>query len=394
MSPSFDERAPLLQFPSSNGGRQDTERKPVSKSSGPYGGRQEIAIVDLPDAYNQFCRLIGNPPFDHPPGKKHVPPKDSLYNRAVNHRKYQERMYYFSSTLTNTLLLSQIVLGATLTGLGASDQSRVLITIFGALNTVIAGLVAFLKSRGQPMRARMFRDDLDRVVDEIENSAVMWKGISQKVHGYDAIDTDESVTVRSEVARLTRLYDRAVKTNTMNDPDFYGSGISMDGHNTGGLRGRTEATPAAVPIPAAPLPSAATPAAAPVPAPEPAADPDESPATKAPAKKDEPPAAVSIADTPAPSDISKAVEGKPQLAEDLLKTIESTHGPSSGAPAPAADQMQPAPPPPTTAAVDPDESPATSAKLVRSKSNKDKESKAQEALASNTRKVTEDLSGT
>ncbi|MGG6498998.1 UNVERIFIED_CONTAM: hypothetical protein NY603_39325, partial [Bacteroidetes bacterium 56_B9] len=68
----------------------------------------------------------------------------------------------------------------------------------------------------------MFRDDLDRVVDEIDNSATMWRGISQGIHGYDAIDTDEAVTVRSEVARLTRLYDRAVKTNTINDPDYYG----------------------------------------------------------------------------------------------------------------------------------------------------------------------------
>ncbi|EME43061.1 hypothetical protein DOTSEDRAFT_80586 [Dothistroma septosporum NZE10] len=297
MFPSFDERAPLLQFPES------------------YGGRQETAEVNLPDAYKQFCQLIGSPPFDHPPGKKHVPPKDTLYCRAVNHRRTQERMYYFTSTLTNTLLLSQVVLGATLTGLGASDQSRVLITIFGALNTVIAGLVAFLKSRGQPMRARMFRDDLDRVVDEIENSAVMWKGISQKAHGYDAIDTDDSVTVRSEVARLTRLYDRAVKTNTMNDPDFYGSGISMDGHNTGGLRGRAEPTPAAGPAPTATDVPSSTPAPAPASAPAASAELDESPATKAPARKDEAPAPAT--ETPASSEIAKAVEGKPQLAEKL-----------------------------------------------------------------------------
>jgi len=31
----------------------------------------------------------------------------------------------------------------------------------------------------------MFRDDHDRVVDEIENSEVMWLGIQNGVHGYD-----------------------------------------------------------------------------------------------------------------------------------------------------------------------------------------------------------------
>ena len=44
----------------------------------------------------------------------------------------------------------------------ASESSHVLITVFGAMNTVIAGLVAYLKSRGQPMRARMYRDDMHR----------------------------------------------------------------------------------------------------------------------------------------------------------------------------------------------------------------------------------------
>ncbi|KAK3088961.1 hypothetical protein LTR53_019853, partial [Teratosphaeriaceae sp. CCFEE 6253] len=67
----------------------------------------------------------------------------------------------------------------------------------------------------------MFRDELARIVDEIENSAVMWHGVAKGVHGYDAIDTNDEVTVRSEVARLTRLYDRAIKNSTINDPDSY-----------------------------------------------------------------------------------------------------------------------------------------------------------------------------
>lgn len=123
----------------------------------------------------------------------------------------------FTAALSNTLLLTQVVLGAALTALGASESSHILITIFGATNTIIAGLVAYLKSRGQPMRARMFRDDLERVVDEIENSEVMWLGISKGVHGYDEIAIDDAVSVRSEVARLTRLYDKAMRSNTMND---------------------------------------------------------------------------------------------------------------------------------------------------------------------------------
>ncbi|KXT13158.1 hypothetical protein AC579_9385 [Pseudocercospora musae] len=325
-SSGVDERAPLLQFPSYVPPPQD--------------------VNILPDAYKQFCQLVGNKPLDHPPHVPFDPPKDSLYHRAVNHRKYQGRMYVFSSTLTNGLLLSQIALGAALTGLGASNASAVVITVFGALNTIIAGLIAFLKSRGQPMRARMFRDDLDRVVDEIENSATMWRGISQGAHGYDAIDTDESVTVRSEVARLTRLYDRAVRTNTMNDPDFYGSGISGD-PSAGALRNR--GGQAFLPVVQQPqLPTVADqPGAAPVPAiPGPAADPDESPATKAPTppKKDD----AKPADPPAESSNSPDINAKQ---------------PDTPPPADSATKPTPAPtPPPAAAAADPDASPATALK--------------------------------
>ncbi|KAK3673680.1 hypothetical protein LTR78_006585 [Recurvomyces mirabilis] len=261
-----DESSPLLQFPGMSPGMSDT----------------------LGDHHHQFCHLVGVRPVNHPPGQDWRAHPESLYRRATRHRRHQNVTYMFTATFTNTLLLSQVILGATLTGLGASDSSRILITVFGALNTVIAGLVAFLKSRGQPVRARMFRDDLERVVDEIENSAVMWLGISKGVHGYDAIDTNDSVTVRSEVARLTRLYDRAVKNSTMNDPDNYAAGVPGDQYSAA-LRSRTGQPVQPPPtVPATEAPAAAPPAlgasAAPAPGPsaEPVHDPDESPASKAP----------------------------------------------------------------------------------------------------------------
>ena len=173
---------------------------------------------DPHDIHEQFCRLAGIPPSNLPTNARHpVVAKRSLYGRAVRKRNAQNRTYLFTAALSNTLLLSQVVLGAALTALGASESSHILITVFGALNTIIAGVVAYLKSRGQPMRAHMFREDLDRVVDEIENSEIMWLGIQSGVHGYDEIAIDDSVSVRSEVARLTRLYDKVVRNNTMND---------------------------------------------------------------------------------------------------------------------------------------------------------------------------------
>ncbi|KAL8939827.1 MAG: hypothetical protein Q9216_003149 [Gyalolechia sp. 2 TL-2023] len=169
------------------------------------------------DPHSQFCTLIGI----HPTDKSKLHQNLGLYPRAIQRRRAQQLEYGFSAALSNTLLLSQVVLGATLTALGASDSSHILITIFGVLNTVIAGIVAFLKSRGQPMRARMFRDDLDHVVEEIENSKTMWLGIRHGIHGYDEIDLEDKVSVRSEVARLSRLYESAVKKYVQNNPDAY-----------------------------------------------------------------------------------------------------------------------------------------------------------------------------
>lgn len=249
------------------------------------------------------------------------------------------------------MLLTQVVLGAALAGLGASNSSRVLITVFGALNTVIAGLVAFLKSRGQPMRARMFRDDLERVVDEIKNSAVMWLGISRNVHGYDAIDTENQITARSEVARLIRLYDRAVKTNTMNDPDMYAAGLPGDPQNAG-LRTRPGQPP--VPATQAPVPAVDAPGApAPTPAVTvPAIDPDDSPASKAPEppklKATEP---LNGSDKAAAS----ADRGTEPLSPPAVNT-SATRG-ETAKPTKTADTAQPA--------KDPDESPAIAAERTK-----------------------------
>ncbi|TKA73499.1 hypothetical protein B0A55_05493 [Friedmanniomyces simplex] len=325
-----DERSPLLQFPGMTGGSFD----------------------GLGDHHTQFCHLVGIRPLTHPPGQKWKAPETSLYYRATRHRRNQGATYMFTATLTNTLLLSQVVLGAALTALGASDSSRVLITVFGATNTVIAGLIAFLRSRGQPVRARMFRDELDRIVDEIENSAVMWHGVAKGVHGYDAINTNDEVTVRSEVARLTRLYDRAVKNSTINDPDNYAAGMSADPYSAAlrarpGPPGQAGTSVSAVQVPATGVPAASADAVVPVVA-APVSDPDESPATKPPEppKIDEPEtpkvdtkaqkfdkqsAVAPPADRDVPStDFSKCTDAKESLADSSSPTKADCEDRSTG----------------------------------------------------------------
>jgi len=239
------------------------------------------------DVHADFCALVGVP-ASNAPNTNRKWPRSSLYGRATNQLFHQTITYNFTASLNNTMLLSQVVLGAAVTALGASASSHLLITIIGALNTVIAGLVAYLKSRGQPMRARMYREDLERVVDEIENAEVMFLGISLGVSGYDDAVTEYDVTVRSEVARLTRLYDRAVENNTRNNPDTY---VAAGADVMGAGIGRAKQPVVSQVPPQTQDSTAAAPStvAAPVVAAAPVADsnPDSSPASAPPKKADE-----------------------------------------------------------------------------------------------------------
>jgi SMODS and SLOG-associating 2TM effector domain len=156
-----------------------TERTPLLEDQHNFWS---FSVEDGDSFHLQFCKLIGIPPTDLGP-HEHIPPipPKSLYGRALALKNSQNVTYNLTALISNSLLLSQVILGAALTALGASESSHVLITLFGAANTIIAGVVAYLKSRGQPMRARMYRDDLERVVNEIENSEVMWRGMSNPV---------------------------------------------------------------------------------------------------------------------------------------------------------------------------------------------------------------------
>ena len=277
----------------------------------------------LSDPHTQFTRLIGTAPPDKRP--YHLGDR-TLYRRATQKRNAQNLTYGLTAALSNTLLLSQVVLGATLTALGASESSHVLITIFGVLNTIIAGLVAYLKSRGQPMRARMFRDDLEHVVNEIENSETMWLGIKGGAHGYNEIDIDDKVSVRSEVARLTRLYEAAVKKYMQNNPDMYNAGGGLL-DPISGLRARPGGAGAPAPPAGTTAPGGANAAAAdPSPASSaPADDGDESPATaKDPGKTDGKTDQKGDGETAGTGKTDDGAKDKP--TNESSKTVDGTSG--------------------------------------------------------------------
>jgi hypothetical protein len=91
-----------------------------------------------------------------------------IYQHAVENERNAQRKYTLFSSLINSCLGLQIVVAAALTALGAGDGPHAVVTIFGAINTVIAGLLTFLKGSGLPDRHKISKTEWSKVREFIE----------------------------------------------------------------------------------------------------------------------------------------------------------------------------------------------------------------------------------
>lgn len=70
--------------------------------------------------------------------------------------------------IVNYFFLLQIILGAGLTALGAAGGPSVAITVLGATNTIIAGILTYLKGQGLPARLEQSHNLLRTLREHIE----------------------------------------------------------------------------------------------------------------------------------------------------------------------------------------------------------------------------------
>ncbi|KAI1456393.1 hypothetical protein F4805DRAFT_432698 [Annulohypoxylon moriforme] len=108
---------------------------------------------------------------------------------------------------------AQIVIGAALTAVGPnSSRYEVLITVLGAINTVLAGVLALIKGSGQPQRMEKDRVGFRRLQDWIEETEAL---LAVGVIGRN----------RKEVGLLVesafKRYNAAKMSVENNSPDFY-----------------------------------------------------------------------------------------------------------------------------------------------------------------------------
>ncbi|KAK4146077.1 uncharacterized protein C8A04DRAFT_10084 [Dichotomopilus funicola] len=136
-----------------------------------------------------------------------------IYAAAVREVQRKRIAYHLLSVLINASHFAQIIIGASLTALGPSAGDHVIvITLLGAINTVIAGVLALVKGQGLPERLNHDRAEFRRLQDWIEQTEAL---LAVGVLGRD----------RKEVGVLVqtafRKYNAAKQCEESNQPENY-----------------------------------------------------------------------------------------------------------------------------------------------------------------------------
>lgn len=140
-----------------------------------------------------------------------------LYDRCISQDMKMRVMYSFSHYMISFLYLLQILVAATLTGLSSyTNTAGVALTTLGAINTVLAGILAWLNGQGMPVRYRRARDQYREVVRAIEDAERLFSTI-------DYMDWAPGTrpTPIGEFNKLYKLYEKARQDQEANYPDTH-----------------------------------------------------------------------------------------------------------------------------------------------------------------------------
>ncbi|KAI1813736.1 hypothetical protein GGS20DRAFT_552164, partial [Poronia punctata] len=141
-----------------------------------------------------------------------------IYRTVIQTQTRLRIQHALLSTFLYLVYFSQILIGAALTSLGSiattarTPHYAATITILGALNTVLAGVLALIKGSGQPQKLGKDRVGFRRLQDWIEETEAM---IAVGVIGRDRRD----VGILVECA--FKQFNAARRSVEDNDPDFY-----------------------------------------------------------------------------------------------------------------------------------------------------------------------------
>lgn len=167
-SPDHDEEAGVPPMVRQGMVRQDTRTTMLSQTIVPT---DENNLVPPSDKLLVFRSLTGidTVPTVYVHGHAvRVAPNMGVYPRVVRAEQNAARSFKIYNTLVNVCLGSQMVIGAALTALGASGSSRKSVTAFGAMNTISAGFLTYLKGSDMPQKLKTIQDAFKAVREYAE----------------------------------------------------------------------------------------------------------------------------------------------------------------------------------------------------------------------------------
>lgn len=181
----------------------DTQEDAEKRRSDPKSRHQQHQ-----SEHEIYCHQMGIH-FAHGMNGPYTIRKSSYFYERMREFRGHTHQYWLVASLTTLFFLLQVVIGAIQTALGATHSPHILVTVFGAVATVIGGILAYLKSRGQPNRARQLRNSLRKVVEEIEYQEIQLR--NPKI----------STTAQEAVDYINQLYEDARFQAETNYPDFW-----------------------------------------------------------------------------------------------------------------------------------------------------------------------------
>lgn len=145
-----------------------------------------------------------------------------IYHRVVENEQKAASNFTTASYLINFCLILQIIVAAALTALGAANSSHKAVTTFGAINTVIAGSLTWLKGSGLPNRLKYYEEEWKRVREHIELRERQILRGAPDVHVHDSVKEVEKlyIDVQNEVSANTP--DAYVSINAKGQRDKHG----------------------------------------------------------------------------------------------------------------------------------------------------------------------------
>lgn len=134
-----------------------------------------------------------------------------LYARIVYSEQQANDSFKVFSIVINACYFLQIIVAAALTAMGAASASNKAITAFGAINTVIAGFLTFLKGSGLPQRLKYYGNEWKKIREVIEQRErdLSRQGCNLNVHDI--------------VKEIEEMYASTKREIEMNTPDSYNS---------------------------------------------------------------------------------------------------------------------------------------------------------------------------